>query len=184
VSDLIPIESTFPWSRLQEAGWFISHMRHARLAGALTLEVIIQKNGKVIREQAPEAVVFTKLEVAAKIEPRAALPPKVTPPKDPRHAELMGAWSGGFLRQFGQKYIVQGGADGMAVKRFLAAQPELTVIGIMTVAREAWEHQDANPFCKACKRSCSIASFFSAWNEIVAELQTAKPKTNGSTFRL
>jgi hypothetical protein len=70
------------------------------------------------------------------------------------------------------------------VKRFLAAQPELTVIGIMTVAREAWEHQDANPFCTACKRSRSIASFFSAWNEIVAELQTAKPKTNGSTFRL
>jgi hypothetical protein len=185
MNELLPPASGLPWSRLVEAGWTLAHCHHTMLAGKRSLIAMIRKGKDVLLEQGEDDLtVFKRLEVAAKIEPRATLPPKVTPPKDPRHAELMGAWSGGFLRQFGQKYIVQGGADGMAVKRFLAAQPELTVIGIMTVAREAWEHQDANPFCTACKRSRSIASFFSAWNEIVAELQTAKPKTNGSTFRL
>lgn len=184
MNDLLPPEYPYPWSRLQEAGWHIAHLAHVRLAGQTSLNVIIIKDSQTHCEKGDPAVVFTKLEVKAKIEKRVALPPKVAPVKDPRHAELMGAWSGGFLRQFGQKYVVQGAADGMAVKRFLGVQPELTVTGIMEIAREAWEHQEQNPFCTACKRSRSIASFFSAWNEIVAELQTAKPKTNGSNFRL
>lgn len=184
-TDLLPPDQAYPWSKLQEAGWHIAHLSHVRLSGQTSINVIIIKDGATHCEKGDPAVVFTRLEVKAGIEKRAALPKKPVETKDPRHAEFMGAWSGAFLRQFGQKYIVQGAADGMAVKRFLTAQPEVVVSGMMTIAREAWEHQEANPFCTACKKSRSIASFFSAWNDIVAELQTAKPKaTNGSTFRL
>jgi hypothetical protein len=184
MSDLLlpPENAGMPWSRLVEAGWKIQHLSHPR---AGHLEALIKSSREHILMEGPDTHDFwTRLEVKAGIEKRAALPPKVAPVKDPRHAELMGAWSGAFLRQFGQKYVVQGAADGMGVKRFLSNQPEVTVSGIMEIAREAWEHQEANPFCTACKRSRSIASFFSAWNDIVAELQTAKPKTNGSTFKL
>lgn len=181
-TDLIPPDTALPWSRLKEAGWRIKHMSHDN---GTRLLVVIIKNDEMLNLSGPDVPDFwTRLEVKAGIEKRAALPVKPVLPKDPRHAELMGAWSGAFLRKFGEKYVVQGAADGMAVKRFLTAQPEVVVSGIMEIAREAWEHQEQNPFCTACKRSRSMASFFPAWNDIVVELQAAKPKTNGSTFRL
>lgn len=180
---LLPTDTAFPWSRLKEAGWFICHMRHARLAGEITLEVIIQKNGKVIREQAPECTVFTKLEVAAGIESRKALPKKETVKADPRHTEFISAWQFAYTQHFQRPYTFNGPIDGKALKTFLAAN-DGKVSTMVQTARSAWDRQDQDPFCKACKQSVSIRGFCQQFNEIAAELTRNTRQGNGSTFQL
>lgn len=184
-TDLLPAESLYPWSKLQEAGWHIAHLAHVRLAGQTSINVIIIKDGMTHCEKGDPAAVFPKLEVKAKIEKRSAVPKPAKVPADPRHKEFIESWHSMYEWYFQRSYSFNGPIDGKALKTFLSANVG-PVAPMIEVAKKAWAHQDFEPFCKACKLSTSIRGFCASWNEINAELtrETRSNQTNGSSFRL
>jgi hypothetical protein len=75
-----------------------------------------------------------------------------------------------FQERFGSKYVYCGGKDGAAMKRFLAAAPDITVEEWERVLKSMWNGKDE--FMRT--RIVTIAAFISMWNRAVA--QSPKPK--------
>lgn len=183
--DLLPPPSGLPYSRLLEAGWSIAHIHHTHLAGKRSLVAIFRKGAELIMEQGEDDLtVFKKLEVKARIEDRSVLPKKEVVKADPRHKQFIDAWSMAYTGHFRCTYTFNGPIDGKALKTFLGSN-DGTVPLMIDVARTAWERQDKDPFCKACKQSTSVRGFCQLWNEINAELtREVRQSGNGSTFQL
>ena len=99
---------------------------------------------------------------------------KVEKPPDPRHREIMLGWDQGFLKTFGEKYLFNGGRDGIFLKRFLSSFPkEKTSEDFLGVAKKAWE-RSKKPFSKFCKNAGTLKGFCDNYSSIILELSEQK----------
>lgn len=83
------------------------------------------------------------------------------------HREFIELWTESFEMQFGRKYVFQGGKDGQALKRLIAAA-KMSAGELMRVATLAWV-QKGKLFWN-CEKAVTICDFCSRFNQIVAEL--------------
>lgn len=176
-----PENAGMPWSKLVEAGWRIKHLSHAQ---AGRLDIILKKDDQIMFLSGPDAPeLWTKLEVKAGIEKRAALPKKEVTKADPRHKEFIAAWSFAYTQHFQRKYIFNGAVDASQLARFLKST-EISVTQMIEVARDAWSTADTAKFAQATKKAATIATFCSGWNEIRAELDRMHPKSQQDTSQV
>lgn len=177
-----PMKPSTPWARLVEAGWKIRHLSHQPGGG---IQVWIGRSGgtkEIVHSGKDNEITWSEIEVKAGIEKRAALPKREASPADPRHKEFIEAWHFAYTQHFQNTYTFNGPIDGKALKTFLAANPG-KVSHIIQIARSAWDHQDREPYCKACKLSTSVRGFCTSWNEINAEL-TRDTRSNGNVVSI
>lgn len=84
---------------------------------------------------------------------------------DPQVKYFIDLWTDYFREFHKEKYLVQGGKDGAAVKRLLGID---TIDHLLDTAWEAWAYPDKFN----CKQAVTIAGFSSRYNEIKLELRT------------
>ncbi len=112
----------------------------------------------------------------AEVPPKQELPPPTPPkPADPRHTEFITAWCER-RSDSGKTYVMDGGKDGTALKRFLAACKE-PAGELIAKAEKAWKRSSQDRFSRACLKAATIHGFCQYYNDITAELAT--PLTNG-----
>jgi hypothetical protein len=88
------------------------------------------------------------------------------------HQELIDRWCIAFKERFRSPYVVQGGKDGIAVKRLLASG--VTAEDAISNAKKAWDMIESPKLWNCNNQSSTLAGFAGAYSKIVVELSKAQ----------
>lgn len=94
---------------------------------------------------------------------------------DPRFHPIITQWHEAYHAETGEAYILHGGRDGAALKRFLQSAASVTPDDFMERARAAWARYKADRFATKCAQAATLHGFCTCWNDIGQQLKTPTP---------
>lgn len=94
---------------------------------------------------------------------------------DPRFHDIVTRWHEAYQTVTGEAYILHGGRDGAALKRFLQAAANVTPETFLERARAAWARAKADRFATRCAQAATLHGFCTCWNDIGQQLKTPMP---------
>jgi hypothetical protein len=90
------------------------------------------------------------------------------------HQEFIDRWCKAYEARFGSPYVVQGGKDGIAVKKLLASG--IDIESAISNAKRAWDLPQSSKFWNCNTQAATLAGFHGAYSKIVVELSNTRPR--------